>query len=336
MFCPTFVLFGESMATFRKRNNGWQARIQRKGYPDLAKTFKTHTEAVNWAKEIEYQIYKGLFHLPIQTKEATLGELLIKYQQEITPLKKSIKPELYRIQAWLKSPYADRYVSNLRSSDFAAWRDLRIKQGKAGNTVKLELALISHLYFIARAEWGFEDLDNPIRHIRKPKLARGRTRRATDEEIRLIIENTDSSDLPFIVKLALETGMRRGEIASIRWSDINFEGRFIQLLDTKNGEDRKVPLSSRTISIIKSIPIRKDGMLFGMTAQAISYAFIRAKRRVGLEDLHFHDLRHEAISRMFEKSLNVMEVGAISGHKTLQMLKRYTHLNPKELALKLG
>ncbi len=324
------------MATFRKRNNGWQARIQRKGYPDLAKTFKTHTEAVNWAKEIEYQIYKGLFHLPIQTKEATLGELLIKYQQEITPLKKSIKPELYRIQAWLKSPYADRYVSNLRSSDFAAWRDLRIKQGKAGNTVKLELALISHLYFIARAEWGFEDLDNPIRHIRKPKLARGRTRRATDEEIRLIIENTDSSDLPFIVKLALETGMRRGEIASIRWSDINFEGRFIQLLDTKNGEDRKVPLSSRTISIIKSIPIRKDGMLFGMTAQAISYAFIRAKRRVGLEDLHFHDLRHEAISRMFEKSLNVMEVGAISGHKTLQMLKRYTHLNPKELALKLG
>ena len=196
------------MATFRKRNNGWQARIQRKGYPDLAKTFKTHTEAVNWAKEIEYQIYKGLFHLPIQ----------------ITPLKKSIKPELYRIQAWLKSPYADRYVSNLRSSDFSEWRDLRIKQGKAGNTVKLELALISHLYFIARAEWGFEDLDNPIRHIRKPKLARGRTRRATDEEIRLIIENTDSSDLPFIVKLALETGMRRGEIASIRWSDINFEG----------------------------------------------------------------------------------------------------------------
>ena len=324
------------MATFRKRNNGWQARIQRKGYPDLAKTFKTHTEAVNWAKEIEYQIYKGLFHLPIQTKEATLAELLIKYQQEITPLKKSIKPELYRIQAWLKSPYADRYVSNLRSSDFSEWRDLRIKQGKAGNTVKLELALISHLYFIARAEWGFEDLDNPIRHIRKPKLARGRTRRATDEEIRLIIENTDSSDLPFIVKLALETGMRRGEIASIRWSDINFEGRFIQLLDTKNGEDRKVPLSSRTISIIKSIPIRKDGMLFGMTAHAISYAFIRAKRRVGLEDLHFHDLRHEAISRMFEKSLNVMEVGAISGHKTLQMLKRYTHLNPKELALKLG
>lgn len=335
MFCPTFVLFGDSMATFRKRSNGWQARIQRKGYPDLAKTFKTHTEAVNWAKEIEYQIYKGLFHQPIQTKEATLGELLIKYQHEITPLKKSIKPELYRIQAWLKSPYADRYVSNLRSTDFAGWRDLRLKQGKAGNTVKLELALISHLYYVARAEWGFEELDNPIRYIRKPKLARGRTRRASDEEISLIIENTESVELPFIILLALETGMRRGEIASIRWSDINFEERFIQLRDTKNGEDRKVPLSSKALRLIESIPHNKDEKLFGMTSHAISYAFIRATRRVGLEDLHFHDLRHEAISRMFEKHLNVMEVGAISGHKTLQMLKRYTHLNPKELALKL-
>ena len=151
--CPTFVLLGEKMATFRKRSNGWQARIQRKGYPDLAKTFDSHAEAVSWARDLEYQIDKGLFHLPINTKEATLGELLERYRREITPHKKSIKPEHYRIDAWLKSPYADRYVSNLRSSDFATWRDARIKKGLAASTVIKELTLISHLYFIARAEW---------------------------------------------------------------------------------------------------------------------------------------------------------------------------------------
>jgi hypothetical protein len=168
------------MATFRKRSNGWQARIQRKGYPDIAKTFKLHSEAVNWAKEVEYKIYKGLFHVHLKNKEATLAELLERYRKEITPNKKSNKPELYRIKGWLNSDLADIYISNLRSSDFASYRDARLKLGKAGNTVKQELALISHLYFVARAEWGFENLDNPISHIRKPKLAKGRTRRVPD------------------------------------------------------------------------------------------------------------------------------------------------------------
>ena len=324
------------MATFRKRSNGWQVRVRRIGYPDLTKTFSTHSEASEWARDMEYQIDKGVFHQPLNTKEATLRELLERYRKEITPHKKSQKPESYRIKGFLKSSLADRYVSNLRSSDFASYRDARLKLGKAGNTVKQELALISHLFFVARAEWGFESLDNPIRHIRKPKLAKGRARRVTDDEINLLISNTDSFDLPFILRLAVETGMRRGEIASINWSDIDVQRRVIYLWDTKNGEDRQVPLSSKAIALLESIPRRKDGRLFGMTAHAISYAFIRSRRRVDLEDIHFHDLRHEAISRIFEKGLNVMEVGSISGHKTLQMLKRYTHLKAEELALKLG
>lgn len=324
------------MATFRKRSNGWQARIQRKGYPDLAKTFKTHAEALSWARKVEYEIEKGIFDNQLETKQATLADLLNRYFKEITSHKKSQKPEFYRIQGWLKSPLAPRFIETLRSSDFAAWRDLRLKQGRAGNTVKLELALISHLFFVARAEWGFENLDNPIRYIRKPKLAKGRTRRVKDEELTQLINNTDSYDLPFILKLAIETGMRRGEIASIRWCDIDLHKRIVYLWDTKNGDDRQVPLSSNALRLIETIPKREDGRLFGMTAHAISYAFIRACRRVNLEDLHFHDLRHEAITRMFEKNLNVMEVGAISGHKTLQMLKRYTHLKVENLALKLG
>jgi integrase len=324
------------MATFRKRSDGWQARIRRTGYPDLTKTFKTHSDAVAWARLTESDMDRGIFINRSESENTTLAELLTRYLNEITPNKKSQKPEFYRIQGWLKSPLAKRFICTLRSSDFAAWRDSRLKQGRAGNTVKQELAVISHLFFIARAEWGFEGLDNPIRYIRKPKLARGRTRRVTDDEIKLLIENTDSYDLPFMLQLAVETGMRRGEIATIKWSDIYMERRVIQLWDTKNGEDRLVPLSTKAVEVLQRIPKRIDGRLFGMTAHAISYAFIRACKRVKLEDLHFHDLRHEAITRLFEKGFNVMEVGSISGHKTLQMLKRYTHLRAENFLERLG
>ncbi len=334
--CPTFVLLGEKMATFRKRGNGLQARIQRNGYPDLAKTFESRSEAVSWARDIEYQIDKGLFHLPISSKEATLGELLERYRKEITPHKKSIKPEHYRIEAWLKSPYAERFVSNLHSTDFAAWRDTRIKKGLAPSTVIKELALISHLYFIARAEWGFEGLDNPVRYIRKPRLPKGRSRRVTDEEINLLIDNTDSLDLPFIIKLAIETGMRRGEIASVRWVDVDVNKRIIYLWDTKNGENRQVPLSTKALLVLEKIPKRKDGHLFGMTAHAISYAFIRACRRGNLKDLHFHDIRHEATTRLSGKLANILELSSVTGHKDLRMLKRYYHPKAEEIALKLG
>jgi integrase len=199
-----------------------------------------------------------------------------------------------------------------------------------------ELTLISHLYFIARAEWGFEDLDNPVRYIRKPKLPKGRARRVSDYEINLLINNTDSLDLPFIIKLAIETGMRRGEIASVRWVDVDIQKRIIYLWDTKNGENRQVPLSSRAISTLESIPKREDERLFGMTAHAISYAFIRACKRVKLYDLHFHDIRHEATTRLSEKLPNILELSSVTGHKDLRMLKRYYHPKAEELALKLG
>lgn len=324
------------MATFRKRSNRWQARIRRTGYPDIVKTFISHSDAVSWARDIESKIDKGTYLTHEDPKGTVFSILLNRYLNQVTLLKKHPKPEVYRIKTWLKSPLASRYIETLKSSDFALWRDLRLKQGMAGNTVKLELAVISHLYFVARAEWGFEGLDNPIRYIRKPKIAKGRNRRVTDEEIELLIKHTGSGDLPVIIKLAIETGMRRGEIASINWKDVNFQQRTIQLWDTKNGEDRKVPLSTKAVELLQNIPRREDGKLFGMNAHAITYAFIRASKRCGLVDLHFHDLRHEATTRLSEKLPNILELSAVTGHKELKMLKRYYHPKAEELALKLG
>jgi integrase len=324
------------MAAFRKRSNGWQVRVRRKGYPEVNKTFPSRKEAESWARNIESEMDRGVFVSRVEADNTTLAELLNRYLKEITPQKKHPSVETYRIKTWLKTSLAQRFISNIRSSDFAIRRDARIKDGMSPASIKLEFAIISHLYFVARAEWGFDGLENPIRYLRMPKLPKGRTRRVSDEELQLLIQHTDSFDLPYILKVAIETGMRRGEIAKLTWKDVDMVKRTAHLIDTKNGEDRLVPLSLTSISVLKSLPSRIDGSVFGMTAHAITYAFIRSAKRAGLNDLHFHDLRHEAITRLFEKGFNVMEVGSISGHKTLQMLQRYTHLRAENFLERLG
>lgn len=323
------------MASFRKRNDKWQARVRRRGYPDITMSFISKSEASAWAREVETALDKGTFVHRTETHNTTLEECLTRYLAEITPHKKHNSVEGYRIKRWLKTPLARRFIGSLKSSDFATWRDKRLKEGAAPNTIKLELAVISHLFFIARSEWGFEGLENPIKYIRKPKASRGRIRRASKEELKLLSENTDSIELPFIIQLAVQTGMRRGEIASINWQDIDLDRRVIQLWDTKNGDDRLVPLSSRVITLLERIPKRLDGRLFGMTPNAITRAFMRSCERSGLENLHFHDLRHEAITSFFEKGLSLPEVATISGHKTWEMLRRYTHLSAERIASKL-
>jgi len=155
------------------------------------------------------------------------------------------------------------------------------------------------MFNVAKTEWGFESLSNLTENVRVPRLPNGRARRVTDDEIELLIKNTESAELPYIIKIALETAMRRGEIAGLEWRNIDLDKRVLRLLETKNGEKRIVPISNNCYRIFKLIPKRIDGKVFGMTAHAISYAFIRACRRAKLEDLHLHDLRHEAVTRVF-------------------------------------
>ena len=158
------------MAAFRKRSNGWQARIRRKGFSEVNKSFATLKEAESWARNIESEMDRGVFVSRVEADNTTLAELLTRYLKEITPQKKHPSIETYRIKAWLKTSLAKRFISTIRSSDFAFRRDARIKDGMSPASIKLEFAIISHLYFVARAEWGFDGLENPIRYLRMPKL----------------------------------------------------------------------------------------------------------------------------------------------------------------------
>ena len=193
-------------------------------------------------------------------------------------------------------------------------------------------------------------LVNPVSQIRKPKLPKGRERRLLPGELDKILDVSESDTLGEIVRFALETAMRRGELAGMTWDRVDLKKRTATLPETKNGEKRIVPLSTEAIRILERISRRLDGKLWGMEPDSITQAFLRAVSRAWkayekeckekgekpnssfLTDLTFHDLRHEATSRLFEKGLNPMQVAAITGHKTLQMLKRYTLLKAEDLA----
>lgn len=161
------------MATFRKRLGKWQARVQRQGYPNQSKTFILRSDAESWARKIEIELDRGIPNSSANPK-TLLRELLVRYKNEITPKKKYTTQEKYRIEAWQKHSLANCAISRIKSSDIAKWRDDRIKQNKSANTIRLDLAVLSHLFTIARNDWGFEGLNNPTIHISFPKLPPGK------------------------------------------------------------------------------------------------------------------------------------------------------------------
>jgi integrase len=330
------------MATFRKRGPyQWQAQVRKKGHPQQTKTFDTRAAAAAWARAIEVEMDKGVFVSRAEAESTTLKELLERYLAEVTPQKKGAAPEATRIRALLRHPLAQRIVATIRGVDIARYRDERLKQVSPA-TAKRGLVILGHLFEVARKEWGIH-VHNPVRDIKLPPNNRPRDRRLQagedGEEARLLKACREARN-PFllpVVRLALETAMRQSELLRLRWEHIDLTRRIAHLPDTKNGDSRTVPLSTTAVNVLRSLPRSLHGQVFpGHTPEAIKRSYIRAVRRAGLEDLHFHDLRHEATTRLFEKGLNIMEVASITGHKDLRMLRRYTHLKAEDLARKLG
>jgi len=356
---PTLSLIGENMATIRQQSGKWQVRVQRKGYPTQSKTFTNKADAIKWGKQIEVEMERGAFQAPDEGTDATLADVLTRYLSEITPSKKGAKVEGYRIAVLQRSNLAKQALARIRSIDIARYRDERSKT-VAANTIKNELNTLSAVFEAARLEWGM-NVTNPVRGLKRPNAPGGRERRLLSGEEERLLEACKASKAWYLctaATLAIETGMRLGEIASLEWQHIDLTKRVARLSDTKNGTARSVPLSSRACQALSALPRNLSGKLFPVCVDAIKQAFRAAVARarktyeqelaaagIGpealaedplLANLHFHDLRHEAVSRLFELGLGAMEVASISGHKTLAMLKRYTHLRAEDLALKLG
>lgn len=324
------------MAYFEKRGAAWRAQIRRKGYPTISATFDTKAEAQRWADGIEGDMSRARFVDSREAQQTSLADALKRYRREVSDHKKGARQEGVRIDRWLEHPLADKSLAAITSSDLAEYRDARIKAGAKPATVRLDLAIISHLYTIAAKEWRMDGLSNPCKNLRLPKGGNARDRRPTSAELAKL--NAAASDihaeLPVIIELAADTAMRRSELVLLRRDQVR--GKVAYLEETKNGTRRAVPLSSRARELLSSLPLRLDGRFFSLSPQTVSNYFPLACKACGITDLTYHDLRHEATSRLFERGFQMMEVAAITGHKTLAMLKRYTHLSPHDLAEKLG
>lgn len=377
------------MATLRKRRGPkgstvWQAQIIRVGQPPQYKTFPTKGEADAWAKFVETEMRSGGVPDRTEGERLTLGQALDRYDIDVVMNKAEAtqKRERQRIAYFKSTQLAVFALTRLTPRQLASYIRDRKAGGIGPNALRRELTIISDLYKTAQGPWEMPYLDNPVPSVMKlvPKLPKGRARRLDDkhdEEARLIAGATEQ--FRPVIKFALASAMRRGEIATMRWNQVHLNHGKVILPITKNGESREVPLSDEAVEVLKGV-MRKDAeeqklrakrkgelkkrvkksiknrvgikeiekeikaidklekklaaddRVFRYESGTLSQAMGYACSVAGIEDLTFHDLRHEAISRIFEGShMNAVEIARVSGHKTMQMLSRYTHLSTEHL-----
>ncbi len=301
-----------------------------------------------WAREIEGEMDRGVFVSRKEAENTTLKEAFERFIEEYVPRYAHPRKENNRINHLLTYPIANRFLASIRGKDLADFVKIREKEGAGANTIRLDLDKISVLYGVATKDWGMESLSNPVKKINRPKLPPGRDRRlhtAIEVEGKVLSEEEwvlkhASTKMRAIILFAIETAMRRGEIAELTWDRINFKTKTAYLKHTKNGESRTAPLSSKAIVILKGLlpskTIPTQGNVFGLQKSQITEKFCALRDKAKIENLRFHDLRHEAASRLFENTdLDMLEIQPITGHKSLQMLSRYTHLRASRLADRL-
>ena len=326
------------MATIRKRGSKWQVQVRRKGQTSASRSFNSKGDARAWGRHMETLADRGnLGEAHRAIGKLTVKDLLIRYLNEVSVQKKGHDRETHVINALLREDFAGQAINEVTSSVFAAYRDRRLKEVQ-GASIRRYLGIIQHAFDVAAKEWGWPIKENPVRSIRKPATGNSRNRRLLPGEESRMLQECRACQNPWIapcVQLAIETAMRRSEILRMAWGDLDWEKRTLHIPETKNGHPRTIPLTEEAVRLLKRLPHSMDGRVIPISATCLRMAWDRALRRADIMDLHFHDLRHEAISRFFEMGLSVPEVALISGHKDPRMLFRYTHLRAEDVARKL-
>lgn len=341
------------MAVFDQRESGyWQARVRRKGWPAQSKTFRTKTDAETWARSVESAMDRGAFVSSSAAEKTLFRDIAYRFASEFAP-------HHYRGAAWryklnrLVDRLGQYSIASLTQDRVAQYRDQRLEDPDprykdksdapkvSGATVKTELDLLSKVLDVASKEFGVSlPNGNPVNMIRKPTGNKSRDRRLIAPHLEGLLTacgNSRNTWLKPAVQLSIETAMRQGELLALRWEDVDLAKRVAFLRLTKNGDSRAVPLSSRAIAVLESIPRAIKGHVIPQEKQGLYAAFMTACRRAEIEDFHWHDLRHEALSRLAERGdLSVLELSAISGHKTLRLMQLYVQLHAGALAQKLG
>lgn len=336
------------MASIRKHGNGWQARVRRKGFPDSTRTFQSKSDAERWARNAEAEMERGAFVDRTLAENSILAEVLERYLQEVNPHLRGHSEGKYTIRTIQRARIAQFSMAALTPQAVAEWRNELMARVAPGTVVR-HLATLSAVINHARREWGIH-ITNPVQMVRKPSQPPGRCRvLRPDEEQRLLTAAAPAGRrspwlLPAIV-ISLETAMRRGELLSLKWADVDLTRRVAYLRMTKNGHSRFVPLSSRAIEALTCLKRQQEALallddscgtqVIPMSAAALSKRFESAREKAKLVDFRWHDLRHTAATRIAPKLSNLIELSSVTGHKSLSMLKRYVHPEAEGLARKL-
>ncbi|WP_454691114.1 tyrosine-type recombinase/integrase [Achromobacter aloeverae] len=298
----------------------------------------------------------------------TLSQAITRYLSEVSVHKKGHVSEQSIARIWLATRLAGRPVDRIRNTDLIEIRDEWTEAGKAPATVVRRLAFLSHVYTVIRKDWGQDQLANPVQLVRRPEVDNARDRRFFEnirlrgiseqecpkEEIEWILRNTKSAELPTILRLAKETGMRRSEIVYMRREHVDLRRGIVYVPHTKSGRPRNVPLTPFARDILRRWLSDKPGKgrIFTIKPGSVTRAFIRARKRARrayetlcrrhnrrpnpdyFQNLHFHDARHEALS-MLSPVYPTHEFAKVSGHADTRMLLRYVHPEPSYLARRL-
>lgn len=342
------------MANISERASGrWQAKIRRFGAPPLSRTFSSKSQAWAWSRKTESELDRGVWRDTSGSDRTTLKECLDRYEREVTPRKRSAKREESHLRILRELTIVEMSMSRIRGSDLAAVRDAWLRADHAAATVVRRLALLSHVFTTAQKVWGMESLANPLRSVEAPRVRNARTRRISDDEVAAICSACASTQMQWLIRLALATAMRRGELCALRWEHVDCQARSAHLPQTKNGHARTVPLSSKAVDALQQLSPKTKGPVFALRPDSVTQAFERAVARAhgsylaecekaGQEpsmshlcNIRFHDLRHEATTRLADL-LQIHELGAVTGHRDLRMIQRYYHPQASDLAKKLG
>lgn len=320
------------MATIRNRNGRWHVQIRKANARSLSRTFTYRKDAELWAKESEREIeLGGCVRSRREMLNDTLEDLFIRYEREIGVHKKSYTVEQYYVRSILAQPFGKIPLHQLTPAYIQTWIDGQRKTHRPSSIAR-SAAFLSSVLNLAIRRWQYP-MQNPLDMVGKPTVKPPNVTRINKGALETLYK--PDSLVGWLVVFALETAMRRGEILSLTWQDVDKYKRLARLQDTKNGHPRLVPLTDKALEAISHGDTNNE-YIFPMTGNAVRLAWERLKRQHGLEGVRFHDLRHEAISKFFDMGLTVPEVASISGHKTVSMLFRYAHADIQTLNNKLN
>ena len=342
------------MATISRRKwskkISYVAQVRRKGFKTLVKSFRTRTEAKKWGRAIERDWDQGKYIDYSEAQGFTLGEVMQRYIRENKHKQiKSWRMHEFRIAILLKDTISDTNLLRLSSKHLSEFKDRKRKE-VGPSTWNKYLSLISVVIDTARRDWGIYLPNNPVRNADREREPRPRDRTLVDDEYERLLQACDQMKqvrfrrgdtaihlyLKSMIIFSVETAIRQGELLAMRYDQFNFDKRTLYIPETKNGEPRTIPLSTKAIKVIQSVPRRIDGKVFPLTCDSLKAWFKVARREAKLKDFRWHDLRRYACSLLFEKGLSVPELQLVSGHKDPRvLLNTYTKLSAENIAKKL-